>query len=107
MTNILHIQETTSAEALAHLDSIDLSMVRLKLADPHEGKGWSQEQLDLAEREYRRFLALHLMYPDMAVVPCSLVDSDVLGNEFRGLSVTEPDLSLLTLTGLLTWMITG
>lgn len=75
MTNILNIQETTSAEALSHLDSIDLSMVRLKLADPHEGQGWSQEQLDLAEREYRRFLALHLMYPDTAVVPCSLVDT--------------------------------
>lgn len=60
--------------ALRKLDVIDLSMVRMKLADPEEGKGWAIDQIDLAEQEYRRFLALHLMYPEMAVVPCHLVD---------------------------------
>ena len=64
----------TADEALARVHTIDLSMIRMKLADPLEGKGWSNDQLDLAEREYRRFLALHLMYPEMAVVPCALVD---------------------------------
>jgi hypothetical protein len=49
-------------------------MVRMKLADPVEGKGWVESELDLAEREYRRFLALHLMYPGSDVVPCHLVD---------------------------------
>jgi hypothetical protein len=62
------------AEALAKLTSIDLSMVRMKLHDPDEGKGWSENQLQVVEQEYRRFLALHLMYPEMAVVPCHLVD---------------------------------
>jgi hypothetical protein len=49
-------------------------MVRRKIADPNEGKGWDQGQLDLAEREYRRFFALHLIYPEAEVVPCHLVD---------------------------------
>lgn len=61
-------------DAMSKLDAIDLSMVRMKLADPEEGKGWTDAQLDLAEREYRRFLALHVMYPEMAVVPCHMVD---------------------------------
>ncbi|MFL6136687.1 MAG: glycine-rich domain-containing protein [Frankiaceae bacterium] len=64
----------TAAQALEYLSTLDLTMIRLKLADPEEGQGWSIEQLDLAEREYRRFLALHLLHPDRAIVPCKLVD---------------------------------
>lgn len=64
----------TAEAALCELDQLDLSMVRMKLADPIEGKGWSDSELDAAEREYRRFLALHLMYPGADVVPCHLVD---------------------------------
>lgn len=61
-------------DALNQLCDLDLSMVRRKLADPHEGQGWGAPELDLAEQEYRRFLALHLMYPNEAIVPCGLVD---------------------------------
>jgi hypothetical protein len=71
----VRIDPVMSAEdALERLECIDLGMVRRKLADPEEGQGWSAEHLDLAEREYRRFLALHLMYPETAVVPCGFVD---------------------------------
>jgi hypothetical protein len=76
MTAIMNqAPQMTAAEALERIDAVDLSMLRTKLADPHEGKGWADAQLDLAEREYRHFLALHLMYPEMAVVPCALVDA--------------------------------
>ena len=62
-------------EALARLESLlDLSMVRMKLADPEEGKGYSARELDLREREYRKFPALHLSFPEMTVVPCQMVD---------------------------------
>lgn len=67
--------ELSAADALTMVALIDLTMVRLKLADPTEGKGWDKATLDMAEREYRRFLALHLMHPEMAIVPCGLVDS--------------------------------
>lgn len=65
-----------SSEAALSLlaDRLNLGNVRLKLGDPEEGKGYSEEHLDIAESEYRKFLALHLMYPDEDIVPCKLVD---------------------------------
>ena len=60
---------------LSRLDAaLDLSKVRMKLADPEEGKGYSTDELELLEQEYRRFLALHLMFPDEDIVPCKIVD---------------------------------
>jgi hypothetical protein len=64
----------TNEEALHRMEGLDLRMVRMKLADPKEGQGWTPDQLDLFEREYRRFLALNLLYPFEAIVPCHDVD---------------------------------
>jgi hypothetical protein len=55
-------------------ERLDLGNVRMKLADPEEGHGCSAERLDVMEAEYRKFLALHLAYPDADIVPCKLVD---------------------------------
>jgi hypothetical protein len=63
-----------AAEALARAASLDLSMVRMKMSDPQEGRDWTDAEVDIAEQEYRRFLALHLMYPQVDVVPCGIVD---------------------------------
>src|SRR4051794_7619512 len=60
--------------ALSRISMIDLSAVRMKLADPDEGKGWDDEMLDSVEREYRRFLALNYAYPDRTIVPDKAVD---------------------------------
>jgi hypothetical protein len=46
----------------------------MKLADREEGQGLSNDELDLMETEYRRFLALHLLHPEADIVPCELVD---------------------------------
>jgi hypothetical protein len=64
----------TSTKALDRVSVLDLSDIRLKLADPVEGNGYSPEHLDLMEQEYRRFLAMHIAYPDAEVVPCHIVD---------------------------------
>ncbi len=65
----------TPTAALAHLAGrLDLRNIRMKLADPEEGAGLHPFQLDLMEQEYRRFLAVHLAFPEMDVVPCKLVD---------------------------------
>ena len=57
------------------LDAVlDLSGIRMKLADPDEGKGYSESELDLREGEYRKFLALHLANAGVDIVPCKLVD---------------------------------
>lgn len=63
---------------LGALDRVDellnLEDVRRKLADPDEGKGYDRCRLDMMEREYRRFLALHLGHPGADIVPCEIVD---------------------------------
>jgi hypothetical protein len=65
----------TPTEALERLNGVlDLSKIRTKLADVEEGKGYSDERLDSMEAEYRKFLALHLAFPDDEVVPCKMVD---------------------------------
>lgn len=69
-------ESTTSADAaLSYLAArLDLANVRMKLEDTEEGKGFTPEESALAEGEYRKFLALHLMFPDADVVPCHIVD---------------------------------
>lgn len=69
--------ETTAPalEALPLVEAaIDLSNVKMKLADPEEGPGLDPVQLAVMEREYFRFLALHLAYPYDEIVPCKIVD---------------------------------
>jgi len=65
----------STEDAMGRLDSLlDLAMIRQKLADPEEGKGYSKEHLDLLEAEYRKFLALRLSRPEYNIVPCKIVD---------------------------------
>jgi len=65
----------STIEALDRLNILlDLSGIRTKLADPEEGKGYTAEQLSLREGEYRKFLALHLAFPEGEIVPCRIVD---------------------------------
>lgn len=72
--SITAVREQPAVRRLADVQ-LDTSMIRLKLTSPEEGEEtWPQDKLDLAEQEYRRFLALCLAYPDEAVVPCRLVD---------------------------------
>lgn len=53
--------------------AIDLEMVKLKLQDKEEGKGWSPEECDRAEVEYKRFLHLCKRY-GRGIVPTQLMD---------------------------------
>jgi hypothetical protein len=65
----------SATDALSELDALlDLSNVRMKLVDSDEGPGLSSAQVDLMEAEYRKFLALQIMYPDSDIVPCKIVD---------------------------------
>lgn len=66
---------TAPTEALLTLDALlDLTNIRLKLADPEEGAGLTSARMDVLEAEYRKFLALHIAYPDADIVPCKIVD---------------------------------
>ena len=54
------------------ISSLDLSLVKMKLMDPDEGQGWSKEQCDAAEKEYKRFL--NLVYVFNNAVPTRAMD---------------------------------
>ena len=54
--------------------NIDLGMVKMKLMDAEEGLGWSAEQCDIAEIEYKRFLHLNKKFPDLPIVPHTTMD---------------------------------
>jgi hypothetical protein len=56
------------------LDALDFTMVKRKLQDPEEGAGWTAEECDAAETEYKRFLALKRAYSDREIVPNGQVD---------------------------------
>ncbi|MCO6465396.1 MAG: glycine-rich domain-containing protein-like [Bradyrhizobiaceae bacterium] len=66
------VATTEAQEAIADLD---FTMIRMKLADANEGKGWDQQQLDSAEDRYRKFLTLNLLYPDLDIVPTGDIDT--------------------------------
>ncbi len=61
-------------EALRRVATIDLSMVKMKIMDPEEGKGWEPEYADAVETKYRRYLAMYLMFPERKIVPNKEVD---------------------------------
>ena len=56
---------------------IDLEMVKMKMADADEGAGWTQEQCEDAEIEYKRYLALSrkFPYPKHSIVPNKIMDT--------------------------------
>ncbi len=55
-----------------NIHGLDLSLVKMKLMDPEEGQGWSKEQCDFAENEYKRFLNIIYVYKD--AVPTKAID---------------------------------
>lgn len=74
-TAVLSPEAVDSTVALNRLeDRLDLSNVRMKLADSDEGPGLGRDELDLMEGEYRKFLAMQLMHPGAVIVPCQIVD---------------------------------
>lgn len=52
---------------------IDLEMVKMKLREREEGEGWSCEQCDSAEVEYKRYLHLCKKY-GKGIVPNKIMD---------------------------------
>jgi hypothetical protein len=57
------------------IEALDLEMIKLKLMDLEEGKGWSRDYADQVGEEYRKFLALTRTYPELAIVPSGPVDA--------------------------------
>jgi len=61
-------------DLIQYIDNIDFTLIKRKMADKEEGEGWDATQLFIAEREYKNFLKLLLLYPDRTFVPSKLID---------------------------------
>lgn len=70
----LHTQQKTPEQMVAAIFALDLDPIKFKLMDKKEGLGWTREQADRLELEYRRFLALTAKYPEEVIAPSSEVD---------------------------------
>lgn len=73
-TEKIHELETVS-KIHPSIAAIDLSMVKMKMKDAAEGVGWSVQQCESAEVEYKRFLHLNLIHPKASIVPNKIMDT--------------------------------
>lgn len=64
----------TAEHMIEAVFAMDLDPIKFKLMDTREGHGWTREEADRHELEYRRFLALVAKYPEEAITPDTNVD---------------------------------
>ena len=57
------------------ISAIDLEMIKMKMSLPDEGEGWTKEQCEDAEVEYKRFLHLNKKHFKTAIVPTDVMDT--------------------------------
>jgi hypothetical protein len=76
--DILAMPVATSKEvsaAMELINSIDLSMVKMKIMDEEEGQGWEHDYADHVEKLYRRYLCMvKLNFNGSANVPTKNID---------------------------------
>lgn len=66
---------SSAEDAMQLVETIDLSMVKLKIMDKEEGQGWDQEYADRVELRYRRYLCMILYNGGRgSVVPTKEID---------------------------------
>lgn len=73
----MKMNATTEIDLVAceqRIESLDLECIKVKLMDPEEGKGWSLEQADHAEKWYKRYLFFCAKYDDLPLVPLGDID---------------------------------
>jgi hypothetical protein len=72
-----HIETLITKGIAPAIASLDLEMVKMKMREPEEKLGWTHEQVEAAEIEYKRYLTLCLRfpYPKHSVVPNKIMDT--------------------------------
>jgi len=73
MKTLTQINSTT-LNSLSAIDKLSFELQKQKMQHTDEGEGYSPEQADEAEKEYKRFLTLLELYPDKPIVPNKIMD---------------------------------
>lgn len=70
------LEEETAATTgiLPEIAELNLERIKWKLSDQDEGQGWTKELCDLAEMEYKKYLTMVKMFPELDIVPNKLMD---------------------------------
>lgn len=55
--------------------ALDLEPIKFKLMDSREGQGWTAEEVNHYEKEYKRFLTLLIRHPEKTIAPSKKVDT--------------------------------
>lgn len=71
---ILQANKKTPEQMVEAVFALNLGPIKFKLMDKKEGYGWTREEADRHELEYKRFLALVAKYPDDVITPDTNVD---------------------------------
>jgi hypothetical protein len=66
--------KSTIEQVVSAIEALDLDPIKFKLMDKKEGHGWTREQADHYELEYKRFLTLLAKYPGELIAPSTEVD---------------------------------
>lgn len=69
-----YLEDRAMNEDFAPIAALDLEPIKVKLMDEDSGPGWSLEQANAAEQEYRRFLYLMKTHPQEPAIPLRDVD---------------------------------
>ena len=62
----MHVQRKPVEQVIAGIQALDLEPIKFKLMDRNE-EGWSREQADKVEADYKRFLTLVAKYPEQTI----------------------------------------
>jgi hypothetical protein len=66
--------EIDLATAWTAVAGVDLDLLVRKLRAPDHGPAWPDELIEFCLQEYRRFLCLHLLFPDAPLSPTRAID---------------------------------
>jgi len=64
----------TALKSIKAIENLNFKLQKSKMQNSEEGEGYTDEQVNLAEQEYKRFLTLLELYPEHAIVPNKLMD---------------------------------
>lgn len=65
----------TPDQVVQAIFALDLDIIKKQLCDKEHGEGWTVDQANFYEMEYKQFLALSVKYPDAFLSPSKNVDA--------------------------------
>lgn len=67
-------QDLIFEKAMKLINSINLTMVKMKLMDEEEGQGWDLDYTNYVEERYKRYLYMIYINPQGSIVPTKEID---------------------------------